>query len=247
MPRSMQYCRRSSSRVDGRLVGRDGVAVAVPVVARVGFGVGVARSVVLVGFRVGRWVGRWAGTVVGPLLGARIVCGTSGGVDVVRGTAGLVEPAAGLGDGDSSANFTAAESSDPPSNRPIVDNAHRLTPANTISAAAPAYTARRDGAPYWPIGPWTGLPLPSTQNRQPSGAGGQVGSGRQVFGGTQLRRGGDGQLGGTTNRFKRTPPLTDADPPHQANDTDPARATCGFATARVSARFFDQPPRETPI
>ena len=87
MPRSMQYCRRSSSRVDGRLVGRDGLAVGVLVVrVGVGVGVGVVRSVFLVavglvavGFRVGRGVGR--------LLGTTVVCGTSGGVDVVRGTA----------------------------------------------------------------------------------------------------------------------------------------------------------------
>jgi hypothetical protein len=70
-----------------------------------------------------------------------------------------------------------------------------------MRAAAPAYMTRRDGPAYRPIGPRTGLPLPSTQNFQSSGAGGQDGSGRQVFGGTQLRRGGDGQVGGTTNRF----------------------------------------------
>lgn len=195
----MQYCRRSSSRVDGLLVGRDGFAVAVLVVVRVGFGVRVVRSVVLVavGFRVGRWVGR----DVGSSLGTRIVFGTSGGVDVVRGTAGLVELTAGPGDGDSSTNVTTAESSDPP-NWPITSTAQRLTPANTAIAAAAAYAARRDGPPYRPIGPRTGSPLPSTQNFHPSGAGDQDGSGRHVFGGTQLRRGGDGQLGGTTNRFK---------------------------------------------
>jgi hypothetical protein len=37
----MQYCRRISSRVDGRLVGRVGVGVFVLVVVRVGFGSGV--------------------------------------------------------------------------------------------------------------------------------------------------------------------------------------------------------------
>lgn len=191
----MQYCRRSSSRVDGLLVGRDGFAVAVLVVVRVGLGVGVVRSVVLVavGFRDGRWVG--------PLLGTRVVFGTSGGVDVVRGTAGLVELTTGPADGDSSTNFTVAESSGPP-NWPITSTAQRLTPANTTIAAAAAYAARRDGPPYRPIGPRTGSPLPSTQNFHPSGAGGQDGSGRQIFGGTQLRRGGEGQLGGTTNRFK---------------------------------------------
>jgi hypothetical protein len=59
MPRSMQYCRRSCSRVDGLLVGRDGFTVAVLVGVRVGLGVAVVRSVVLVavGFRVERWVG----------------------------------------------------------------------------------------------------------------------------------------------------------------------------------------------
>ena len=199
MPRSMQYCRRSSSRVDGLLVGREGFAVAVLVAVRVGLGVDVVRSVVLVaaGFRDDRWVGR----DVGPSLGTGIVFGTSGGVDVVRGTAGLVELTAGLADGDSSTNFTVAESSGPP-NWPITSTAQRLTPANTTIAAAAAYAARREGPAYRPIGPRTGSPLPSTQNFHPSGAGGQDGSGRQIFGGTQLRRGGEGQPGGTTNRFK---------------------------------------------
>jgi hypothetical protein len=203
MPRSMQYCRRSSSRVDGLLVGRDGFTVVGLVVVRVGLGVDVVRSVVLVavGFRVGRWVGLCVGRDVGPSLGTRIV---RGGVDVVRGTTGLVELTAGPADGDSSTNFTTAESSGPPS-WPITSTAQRLTPANTIIAAAAAYAARRDGAPYRPIGPRTGSPLPSTQNFHPSGAGGQDGSGCQVVGGTQLRRGGDGQLGGTTNRFKENP------------------------------------------
>src|SRR4051794_14324308 len=69
----------------------------------------------------------------------------------------------------------------------------------------PATTLRREGAPYSPTGPVTGLPLALTQNFQSAGAGGQDGSGRQVLGGSQLRRGGVGQLGGTTNRFTKPP------------------------------------------
>jgi hypothetical protein len=68
---------------------------------------------------------------------------------------------------------------------------------------------RREGAPYRPMGPVTGFPMLLTQNFQSAGAGGQAGSGRHVLGGSQLRRGGAGQLGGTTNRFTRN--LHDAD------------------------------------
>lgn len=205
MPCWMQYCRRSSSRVEGVTVGR-GLGL---VVVRVGVGVAVVRSVVRC--EVGACFGRW---VVRVFVGA-VVCGAGGGVAVVRRTTGGVVLIVALGDGVSSTNFTAAASSGLASNRPIARTAQTLTPANTRSAAAPAYTARRDGAPYLPIGPFTGLPRPSTQNRQPAGAGGQDGSGRQVFGGIQLRRGVDGQLGGTTKRFRTTPPPTPTRPPHR--------------------------------
>lgn len=212
MPCSMQYCRRSSSRVEGVTVGR-GLCL---VVVRFGVGVVASRSVVrcAVGFCVGRWVAR-------VFLGA-VVCGAGGGVAVVRRTTGGVVLIVALDDGVSSTNFTAAASSDLPSNRPIAKTAQRLTPANTRSAAAPAYTARRDGAPYLPIGPFTGLPRPLTQNRQPAGAGGQDGSGRQVFGGIQLRRGVHGQFGGTTNRFRTTPPPRPTRPPHRGQRHKPA-------------------------
>jgi hypothetical protein len=94
----MQYCRRISSRVDGRLV----VGVGVGVFVRVGFGSGVCvRSVVLA--VLGRRVGSWVGRRVGAWVGTRIVFGTRGGVTVGRGTAGVAggvvlgEP---VGDGD---------------------------------------------------------------------------------------------------------------------------------------------------
>jgi len=92
-----------------------------------------------------------------------------------------------------------------PSNRPIADKAQKFTARNSTSAHAPANTTRREGPAYRPTGPRTALPLPSTQKFQSSGAGGQEGSGRQVFGGIQLRRGGVGQFGGTTNRFTNPP------------------------------------------
>jgi hypothetical protein len=129
--------------------------------------------------------------------GGVVDCGTTGGV---------VELVDGDGDLSSCINRTAAGSaSEPPPNSPTADNAQMLTPRKRTTAAAPAYMTRADGPAYRPIGPRTGLPLPSTQNRQPSGAGGQDGSGLHVFGGTQLRRGGIGQFGGTANRFKTTP------------------------------------------
>jgi len=229
MPRSMQYCRRICSRVDGRLVGRDGVT-GVLTVARVG--VGALRSgVMVVDVRVGRGVGRLAGRDVAAFSGTTVV---SGGVCC---TTGGVELGGGPADGVSATNVTAAGSSDPPPNRPITDTAQMFTARKTSSDAAPAYAARRDGAPYRPIGPSTALPLPSRQKCQPGGAGGQDGSGRQLSGGIQLRRGGIGQFGGATNRFKRTPPLHRHDPRTHANDTDPTRATCSFTTKCVSTGF----------
>lgn len=192
----MQYSRRSSSRVGGVLVlGRGGRIVFFAVGVRVG--VGSAR---FAGFRsvlVRAFVGRGVDFLAGVGVGMTVVC-TGGGAEVGVGGGGTT----GVGVGVlSSTTCTAAWSPGSPPNRPIADNAQKFTPRKSISAPAPAYMALREGPPYRPTGPRTGFPLPSTQNRQPSGGGGQDGSGCQVFGGTQLRRGGDGQVGGTTNRF----------------------------------------------
>jgi len=93
----MQYCRRISSRVDGRLVG-----VGVFVLVVVGFGSGVCvRSVVLV--VLGRRVGSWVGRRVGAWVGTGTVFGTRGGVTVDGGTAGVaggVVLGEAVGDGD---------------------------------------------------------------------------------------------------------------------------------------------------
>lgn len=65
-------------------------------------------------------------------------------------------------------------------------------------------TALRSAPPYSPTGPRTGLPSPSTQNSQSGGAGGQLGCGCQPLGGSQFRRGGTGQSGGTLKTFNVT-------------------------------------------
>jgi hypothetical protein len=153
----MQYWRSSSSLVDGVLVGRGDLGLAVRVVVRVG--VGVFRSVVrdAVGLCVGRSVACRVGCRVG-----RSVCSlgratVGGGAGVVGGTAGVVELTGVAGDAEAqSVNFTAAASSGSPLNRPIADTAQMFTPSSTSSAADPAYTARLGGAPYRPIGPRTG-------------------------------------------------------------------------------------------
>jgi hypothetical protein len=124
-------------------------------------------------------------------------------------------------------------------NTPIASTAQMLTAANTSSAAAPAYTARRDGAAYRPTGPSTGLPRPSTQKRQPGGAGGQDASGCQDFGGIQLRRGVTGQFGGTTNRFKTTPPPTRSGRSHPAQRHRPRAGYLRLPySPRVGWRFI---------
>jgi hypothetical protein len=101
MPCWMQYCRSSSSLVDGVLVGRGGRGLAVRVVVRVGFGVAdVVRSVdlVAVGLRVGRSVDRSVGRRLS-WLGTGIV-GTPAGVAVVRGTAAVAELTATVDDAE---------------------------------------------------------------------------------------------------------------------------------------------------
>jgi hypothetical protein len=142
----MQYCRRISSRVDGRLVGRVGVFVLV--VVRVGFGSGVCvRSVVLV--LLGRRVGCWVGRRVGARVGTGVVVGTRGGVTVGRVAAGVgVVLDEAVGDGDCCPRTFTAASSELPPNRPIADTAQRLTARKSARAAPPAYTTRRDGPPY---------------------------------------------------------------------------------------------------
>jgi hypothetical protein len=176
----MQYCRRISSRDGGVLVlGRGGRTV---FVVEVLVGVGSTRSSdsrsvvrVLVDFGVGFGVGFLVGVTV-------VFCtGGGGGVDGV--TFGGTTVGVGVGV-LSSTTWTACEPDSPP-NSPTADTAQKPTPSRSTSPPTPADTDVRVGPPYRPIGPRTGLPLPSTQNRQPSGGGGQDGSGRQVFGGTQ--------------------------------------------------------------
>lgn len=235
MPCWMQYCRKRSCWVDGVTVDREGRGRAI---VRVGVGVVAARS----GLR--RLVDFEVVPCVGVLLGTTTVCGTSGGA-VVRRTAGVDDARTGVWEGDdawvASANLTAVESSGLPLNTPIASTAQMLTAANTSSAAAPAYTARRDGAAYRPTGPSTGLPRPSTQKRQPGGAGGQDASGCQDFGGIQLRRGVTGQFGGTTNRFKTTPPPALSGPSHSVQRHRPG---AGYLRLRYNPRvgwLFHQP------
>ena len=114
-----------------------------------------------------------------------------------------------------------------------------FTPRKNTSPPTPAYSTLRDGPPYRPNRPWTALPLPSTQKRQPSGGAGHDGSGRQAFGGTQLRLGGDGQVGGTTNRFKGTPPA--APMKAQGRLVDPVRSAGLLGIHRPASMPTTQP------
>jgi hypothetical protein len=173
----MQYCRRSSSRVGGVVVlGRGGRTVFGAVDVLVGLGsdrssdsVSVARVFVGLGDGFG--------------VGVTVVFCTGGGATVVTLGGTTVGVSAGVGE-LSSTTWTACEPESPP-NRPIADRAQKLTPRTSTMAPMPTYIDLRDGPPYRPTGPRTALPLLSTQNRQPSGGGGQDGSGRHVFGGTQ--------------------------------------------------------------
>ena len=201
-PAGRSTAARISSRVGGVLARCGGFGVFFAVVVLVGVGSGrssVRRSVVRV--FVGCWVGReWASASVSPSSSAPAAAWSALRYDGSRSrrtgsTHGRRRP--GRPAGHPSRRRTGR----------VAVTAQTLTPRKSTRAAAPAYTIRRDGPAYRPIGPRTGLPLPSTQNFQSSGGGGQDGSGRQVFGGTQLRRGGDGQVGGTTNRFKKLPHL----------------------------------------
>jgi hypothetical protein len=174
----MQYCRMSSSRVGGVLVlGRGGRTVFVGVLLGVDSDLSsVSRSVVRV----------FVGVGVGFRVGVTVVFCTGGGAEVGSVVLGGTTVGVTEGDGElSSTTWTACEPLEPPPNSPSADNAQKLTPRVSIIAPTPTYVALRDGPPYRPTGPRTALPLPSTQNRQPSGGGGQDGSGRQVFGGTQ--------------------------------------------------------------
>lgn len=177
------------------MLGRGGLVVLV------GFGVlvGVDSDRSAVSLSVVRV---FVGLGVGFRVGVTVVFCTGGGAEVgwVAFGGTTVGVAEGVGE-LSSTTWTACEPPESPPNRPIADRAQKLTPRRSTIPPMPAYIALRDAPAYRPIGPRTALPLPSTQNRQPSGGGGQDGSGRHVFGGTQLRRGGDGQVGGTTNRF----------------------------------------------
>jgi hypothetical protein len=174
----MQYCRRSSSRVGGVFVlGRGGRTVFVGVLLGVDSDrSSVSRSVVRV----------FVGVGVGFRVGVTVVFCTGGGAEVgcvVFGgtTIGVTEGVGEL----SSTTWTAWEPLESPPNRPTADSAQKLTPSKNTIPPMPAYIALWDGPAYRPTGPRTALPLPSTQNCQPSGGGGQDGSGRQVFGGTQ--------------------------------------------------------------
>jgi hypothetical protein len=142
-------------------------------------------------------VGRAVGSTTGSLVVVCVVAGSEVRAVVVGALGVTVTDVLGV----SAITGPACEFGGSPSNTPTAERAHTFTKQNTTTALKPAATARTDGAPYRPIGPTTGLPLPLTQNFQPFGAGGQSGSGLQVLGGSQLRRGGVGQLGGTTNRF----------------------------------------------
>jgi hypothetical protein len=142
----------------------------------------------------------FVGLGVGFRVGVTVVFCTGGGAEVGCVAFGGTTVSEGVGE-LSSTTCTACEPPESPPNRPIADKAQKFTPRRRTMPQMPADIALRDVPAYRPTGPRTALPLPSTQNRQPSGGGGQDGSGRQVFGGTQLRRGGDGQVGGTTNRF----------------------------------------------
>lgn len=201
-PCRRQYAAKISSGVDGRAVGGRVVGTAD------GRTVGRVVGVGLIG-RLARRCWARLGCVVARAFVGRAVgraLGLLDGRGVTRVVVGVVVgPADSLADAlaDEPGATRAAGSS--PSNRPIALRPQRFTEPKSTSALAPATTVRVEGAAYRPTGPVTGLPLPSTQNLQPAGAGGQAGSGRQVFGGTQLRRGGGGQFGGTTNRFTQPP------------------------------------------
>jgi hypothetical protein len=173
---------------------------------------GDGRCSDLVGVGVERPAGSTTGLLVCSVGGPEVsVVRAGGGVTgpPCGGAVGVVPGALGVTVTDSLGLSLMAGATcgfdEPPSNVPIAARAQRFTETNRTAPPSPATTARTDGAPYLPTGPMTDLPLPLTQNFQPAGAGGQSGSGSHVFGGTQLRRGGMGQFGGTTNRFTRPP------------------------------------------
>jgi hypothetical protein len=214
-PSWWQYCAKGPS------------GVGVPAV--VGVGTGLVLTVVLgrgdrlCSDRVGVCVGRLVGSTTGVLVcgvgepEGSVVCAGDGVAGPACGEAvGVVLGALGVAVTDplglSLVIGAACGFGEPPSNTPIAARAQRFTETNRTAPPSPATTARTDGAPYRPTGPMTALPLPLTQYFQPLGAGGQSGSGSQVFGGTQLRRGGMGQFGGTTNRFTGPPDADRARP-----------------------------------